>query len=263
MKRISMTKCALAVTGLLLLGTACSTVDDGTRGDDDETVGQVGQALSCVPGRACNDGNACTYNDKCNWLGKCIGTAYSCNDGNVCTTDSCNGAGGCNFVPNTNSCNDGNSCTTGDVCSNGVCAGTVPQEQCNNGVDDDCDGHVDGADSDCAPACNPVPEQCSNGVDDDCDGFTDGTDVDCQPQCPDPNDPNDPTCINCQAEFCPSGYVCGSNSRCISHCGDGAWNGDEGDKDCGGACAAKCAAGRHCWTNWDCASGSCYYDVCQ
>jgi len=75
-------------------------------------------------------------------------------------------------------------------------------------------------------------------------------------------------CINCQAEFCPSGYVCGSDSHCHSHCADNEWNGDEGDVDCGGACAdpsmggSRCAAGKHCWTNWDCASGQCYYDQC-
>ena len=48
-------------------------------------------------------------------------------------------------------------------------------EVCNNGLDDDGDGAVDCADSDC-PAC---PEACTNGVDDDGDGLTDCADPDC------------------------------------------------------------------------------------
>jgi hypothetical protein len=78
--------------------------------------------------------------------------------------------------------------------------------------------------------------------------------------CPDPTKIE---CINCQAEFCPSGYICGADSRCHSHCIDGVWNGDEGDVDCGGACSAKCTTGQHCWTNWDCAPALCVNDHCQ
>ena len=69
--------------------------------------------------------------------------------------------------------------------------------------------------------------------------------------------------IECSFYFCPPGYVCGYDGYCVPHCFDGERNGDEGGVDCGGSCAAKCLAGSHCWLNYDCASGICYYDVCQ
>jgi hypothetical protein len=80
------------------------------------------------------------------------------------------------------------------------------EENCSNGIDDDCDGAVDGADLSCLvctdadtdgyaveggacgavdcndgdPAINPgVIEVCDNGIDDDCDGAVDGDDSQC------------------------------------------------------------------------------------
>ncbi len=71
--------------------------------------------------------------------------------------------------------------------------GSNPVELCNNGHDDDYDGAVDCADSDCfdAPECQlggtaPVPyEICDNGEDDDFDGAVDCADSDCYdaPEC--------------------------------------------------------------------------------
>jgi hypothetical protein len=59
--------------------------------------------------------------------------------------------------------------------------GTI--EDCFNGVDDDCDGYVDGADSDCG-ACIPTSKnekgpRCSDGLDNDCDTVIDSADPDC------------------------------------------------------------------------------------
>ena len=274
MKRFSLGTLALSALVTVLLATACGSVDE------DESVASQDQAVKCArcddgnpcttdlcggPGgcthvnntNRCDDGNACTAGDVCS-NGVCTGATYSCDDGNVCTTDSCDGSGGCNYVPNTNSCNDGNACTTGDLCSNGVCAGTIPAEQCTNGIDDDCDGLVDSADPDCPATC--FAEQCTNGIDDDCDGLVDSADPDCPT-----------TCIDCMAQECPWGYVCPLDGPpcCVSHCGDGVQNGDEGDVDCGGSCVnegfPRCASGQHCWTDWDCASGVCSRpaDVCQ
>ncbi len=48
------------------------------------------------------------------------------------------------------------------------------QELCNNGIDDDQDGLVDGADPDCAGI-----EICNNGIDDDGDGLIDAQDQEC------------------------------------------------------------------------------------
>ncbi len=78
-------------------------------------------------------------------------------------------------------------------------------------------------------------------------------------------------CINCMAQECPSGYICPLDPMappyCVSSCGDGLWNSDEGDVDCGGSCVyegfPRCVSGQHCWTSWDCASGVCLAHVCQ
>jgi hypothetical protein len=93
-------------------------------------------------------------------------------------------------------------------------------------------------------------EICDNGNDDDCDGLVDGVDPDCS------------GCIDCSFNHCPPGYICGYDGCCVPHCGDGQWNGTEGDVDCGGDCAAKCQTGQHCWTSPDCASFMCHYDRC-
>jgi hypothetical protein len=63
---------------------------------------------------------------------------------------------------------------------------TTPPEDCNNGIDDDGDGLIDIADSDCA---QPSPEDCDNGIDDDGDGLIDGADPDCAQPSPGGNDP--------------------------------------------------------------------------
>jgi hypothetical protein len=66
-------------------------------------------------------------------------------------------------------------------CADSDCAGTpgCVSEVCTDGVDNDGDGRVDCADSDCAvdPAC--VGEICTNGIDDDGDGLVDCADTEC------------------------------------------------------------------------------------
>jgi hypothetical protein len=67
-----------------------------------------------------------------------------------------------------------------------VCNPTPGQEtqetSCQDGVDNDCDGATDAADSDCAPVCvptGPTETVCDDGLDDDCDGLFDCDDSDC------------------------------------------------------------------------------------
>lgn len=60
--------------------------------------------------------------------------------------------------------------------------GGTPVEVCNNGTDDDGDGAIDCADTDCSgdPSCTGTPvEDCTNGIDDDGDGAVDCLDSDC------------------------------------------------------------------------------------
>lgn len=72
--------------------------------------------------------------------------------------------------------------------------GSATPENCSNGVDDDGDGRIDCADSDCATAsnCQTTPEICTNGRDDDGDGRADCADSDCfsAPNCQTISDEN-------------------------------------------------------------------------
>jgi len=105
-------------------------------------------------------------------------------------------------------------------------------------------------------ACAPIPpgtEVCDNGLDDDGDGLIDSNDPDCQLVCP---------YGDCFADACGPGYICGFNGCCTPHCFDGVEDGSETDVDCGGDCS-PCAAGRHCYGNYDCASSICVNNGCQ
>lgn len=80
-------------------------------------------------------------------------------------------------------------CGTSVDCNDSVGAinpGAV--EACNDGIDNDCDGMIDCADSECKASliCAPAvtPENCSDGIDNDGDGKVDCADRDCR------NDPN-------------------------------------------------------------------------
>lgn len=82
------------------------------------------------------------------------------------------------------SCMDGGMCTpTG--------AESIAAGNCNDGIDNDCDGNPDAADSACAGSCVPSGTEssnngntCSDDVDNDCDGYTDGADSACGSTCP-------------------------------------------------------------------------------
>jgi len=130
----------------------------------------------------------------------------------------------------------------------GSCCSPGPETNCTNGLDDDCDGLVDGADPDCQSTCGL--EQCWNGVDDDCDGLIDLADPDCGVLLP------------CW-DGCSYGYVCFADFFCHSHCEAGGPDYDESDSDCGGIDCPRCAAGARCLSAFDCASGNCLNGICQ
>lgn len=157
---------------LVLSGSMC---DDSNPG----TVGDVCFAGVCKGNSvACDDGNKCTFDTGASQP-NCTHVAVVCDDNNPCTTDSCDPTKGCAFVNNTSACDDGNACTVGEVCSAGTCSsgtglkcddqdscttdscdntgtcshtsivGCGTGEVCGNGVDDDGDGKIDCADSEC------------------------------------------------------------------------------------------------------------------
>ena len=88
------------------------------------------------------------------------------------------------------------------------------------------------------------------------------------------SDRSDVASAECVAADCPTscngnldcdlGFICGPDHLCVPHCADGVQNGGESDVDCGGdECAARCATGQTCSVSGDCASGICYYGICQ
>lgn len=159
-----------------------------------------------------------------------------------------------------------NAACASDPCGNGVCesgesrcscpvdCGVPPSSEsnCTNGIDDDCDGAVDCADSNCATNsacatdpcgdgvcdtvngedgctcsqdCGSAPSTetlCSNGMDDDCDGLADGDDPDCSatPWCGNGVcDGNGEDCFTCPQD-------CGCRGKdCRACCGDGVCGG--------------------------------------
>jgi hypothetical protein len=118
-----------------------------------------------------------------------------------------------------------------------------PQENCNNRIDDDGDGYVDCADTDCTKAagcngCNngqdAVPElgigACTDGIDDDCDGAVDCADSDCSAnkayptECCDGMDQNGNGVIDDFSCRCVTSADCSNGQLCYGHtirgCGD-------------------------------------------
>jgi hypothetical protein len=82
-----------------------------------------------------------------------------------------------------NDCDGFVDCADSDCSADPACAPICMLEVCNDSIDNDCDGFVDCADPDCSanPACGPVcmPEVCNDGLDNDCDGLSDCADPDC------------------------------------------------------------------------------------
>lgn len=72
---------------------------------------------------------------------------------------------------------------------------------------------------------------------------------------------NGATCMTnagCCSGVCTNG-VC---STAASTCMDGMQDGSESDVDCGGGMCVACAAGKKCFANSDCVTGSCKGNVC-
>ena len=130
----------------------------------------------------------------------------------------------------------------------GACTGSgaAAPEACSNGVDDDCDGLVDCADSDCN--CDGKQEDCGDGQDNDGDGAVDCQDSDCAAH---PNCPTTEVCDGKDNDFdgkvdegdvcrdwqgpCPPNAVracdcyCGVHQRCLPN---GTWGPCKVDGSC-------------------------------
>jgi hypothetical protein len=187
-------------------GSSGSPVVNG----DGQIVGQLSGACGFNVNDPCDgDSNATVdgafaayYSSVAQYLGP--GSSCGDSDGDGYNAASCGGT----------DCNDSNSAVNPGA-----------TEDCSDGIDNDCDGFIDGSDSDCTincdidgdgydgsqcqggtdcndldPAINPgASENCNNGTDDNCNGLIDGADPECASTCS------------------PLGTMCSTDSDCCSN----------------------------------------------
>ncbi len=181
------------------VGSACNLNGVCDAGEDCSTCGDC--ISGPIAGAVCGN-NICEAGDGENCLtcpSDCNGTQSGKPSGRFC----CGAEGGSNNV----GCGTGQcgSCTTTPAespgtycCGDSQCGGEetpfscgldcgscsiteLPESSCSDGVDNDCDGAIDAADSDCiSNSCSPERgKRCSDNVDNDCDGLVDAADDDC------------------------------------------------------------------------------------
>ncbi len=168
----AVTTCA----GTAILG--CCTTDLGC-GDQDPCTVDV-----CSSNRCTNEAMDCSVGDQCvagfcDAAGECETTLISCDDFDVCTDDGCDPASGCTNEPT-------------------ATPPETPETSCADGLDNDCDGAVDAADSDCGVVCGngvvEAGEECDDGVN---------------------NADNKPCTASCNNAVCGDGLVC-NDSTCTT-----------------------------------------------
>jgi len=104
--------------------------------------------------------------------GQGMGTVFNdlCDDQNICTHDSCSAAAGCQHQAidlGQTTCGTGACRRTVQTCVNGVpqtCTPGTPTAELCNGIDDNCDGTVDGPGSESSCQLPNATHQCSGGV---------------------------------------------------------------------------------------------------
>ena len=160
-----------------------------------------------------------------------------------------------------------------ETCRNGQwgpCEGELgPSEEVCDGQDNDCDGDTDE---------NAVDEICDNGIDDDCDGLIDGMDPDCGECTPGEQRP----CGTDEGECRQGIQTCNSLGRwgeCAGEIGPTPEQCDLMDNDCDGItdeghlcegydaclcgeCAPPCSAGECPAGSLTCVNGWCVSDPC-
>ena len=251
-------------------GKLVELCDDGNECTSDSCLGEAGCDSQPLDGVECVDGDPCTAADHCE-TGLCVGAPVLCDDSNPCTDDSCNGLGGCQYVPNTADCNDSNACSVADQCSEGSCGGVL--------VGWDCAGDLDCAtledDNLCAGKlmCNDAELPCGCVVD-----------PDSVVSCPEPEGPEafclqawcDPATGECSLVPAHDGYACDDGNACTigetcaeGLCGDGMPLSCADDNPCtddscdpGTGCehtpnSIPCNDGDACTAGETCDEGSC------
>jgi Tol biopolymer transport system component len=158
--------------------------DDHTSASLSGVCTGIGCELECLttPGDDCDDENPAVKPG-----------ADDSNCDNV--DDDCNGTPDDAYVPIITYCGQGVCSSTGQlICDNGefdTCASEKPEathergQKCKDGIDNDCDGRVDGDDTDCREnnggdkGTEGRGKTCSDKIDNDGDELTDCADYDC------------------------------------------------------------------------------------
>jgi hypothetical protein len=129
-----------------------------------------GQGVGRILNDECDDADSCTT-DSCNPVTlACQNIEVSCDDNNVCTSDTCNPSGGCQHQAvdlGSTTCGTGACERTVSVCVGGVpqtCTPGTPTAEVCNGLDDDCNGSVDGAGSEASCQFANATATCSGGA---------------------------------------------------------------------------------------------------
>ena len=184
-------------------GTSCA---DGEFCNGEETCDGAG---ACQAGTAeCDDGVGCT-DDSCDEVNDtCINAAndaYCPDDGQFCTgIEYCDTITDCDSTGNPcqaeETCNDVN-----DTCDALACADITDKGTCNEDPNCEWVGHPRNGTCQDIVVCDPAPELCGDGVDNDCDGLTDCADTaDCgdDPACTGKTCDTYPDRKSCQAAGC-------------------------------------------------------------
>jgi hypothetical protein len=254
----------------LVDGDYVNLCKDANSCTEDKCLGLDGCEHVALDGVECADGNPCTIADTCK-SGVCGGTTVDCNDDNPCTDDSCNEAGGCQYLANTVNCDDNDPCTVADRCEDSQCSGvTVP---CDCQSDQDCESLEDGDLCNGSLFCDQatLPYKCSLIPDSVID-------------CPLPSGPNGPCLATLcdgesgQCEFAPAndgascndGDLCTVSDTCLdgictagqkANCNDGNPCTDDGCQEDTGCLHVNnekdCFDGNVCTIDDQCSDGAC------
>ncbi|MBI2894894.1 MAG: hypothetical protein HYY06_15165 [Deltaproteobacteria bacterium] len=175
---------------------ACVPPNEICNGQDDDCDGRCDDGFTCCAGAAgtacltdCNTLGIGVCNAQCQLIGgNCSEPVEICNGRDDDCDDNCDEGGGrqccagvdlreCSVVGGGDPVLGTQTCMAACLWS-ACCAVT---EQCGNGLDDDCDGQMDGMDPQgCCSYDGGIEESC-NGQDDDCNGLCDdgGGDMEC------------------------------------------------------------------------------------
>jgi hypothetical protein len=259
--------CGTPADGCGLGGTIVCNDSQKNGSETDVDCGGNGSTcnVKCGQGRTCSAGSDCSS-------GNCV-DGFCCNS--ACSGTACKACSNALTGATNGTCSDVKAgladprglCSANDVCVAG------PKCECADGVKDgaetavDCGGSacakcaqgkaclagsdcgsgfcVDGycCNSACSGSCQACSKALSGGTNGTCTSIPAGN----------ASDPNKAPCPN-------AGDVCGNGGLC--RCGDGAKDGAETDKDCGGAVCGKCAQGSACTVAGDCANGNCVDGYC-